>query len=314
MAVWNPFVITAYGAKELSNSVLNKTKVNITRLVSSDASLQGVDLTELKTLPQEKQSFAVLSVKRSSDTQIAVEAIMNNVGLTENYKIKALGVYAQTEETGEEYLLAAKTASDPDTMPKNESGVVKTIRYKMAIVLSNTENIGIKIDMDEYVTRSLCNDLAHPVGTVVFTDGSYAPADKFGGEWEQIKGTYFLASGTYNGKTYKAGDLAGEVAHKISYNEMPRHGHTKGTMEITGSFWNDDSVYNSWYGPLTGAFGKGNYVGNGDLDSGGGRYRSGQIEFKASRAWTGITSIEGLGLPMQIMPYCMVVDAWKRVG
>nr|WP_308611718.1 phage tail protein [uncultured Dialister sp.]DAP87068.1 MAG TPA: baseplate protein [Caudoviricetes sp.] len=314
MAVWNPFVITTYGMREISSAVLNGTKISITRLASSDASFAGVTLTDLRALPQEKQSFAVLSAKKKSDTQIGIEAVMNNVGMTQDYKIAAIGIYAQTANAGDEFLLAVKTASDPDTMPKNENGVVKTIRYKLAITMSNAEAIDVKIDMDEYVTRSLCNDLAHPIGTVVFTDGSYNPADKFGGTWNQIKGMYFMASGEYNGKTYKAGDIAGEVEHKISYNEMPRHGHTRGTMEITGSFWNDDSVYNSWYGTLEGAFGKGRYVGHGDLDSGGGGYKSGQIEFIASRGWTGITSIEGMGLPMRIMPYCMVVDAWKRTG
>lgn len=314
MAVWNPFVITTYGMEEMSSAVMNGTKISVTRLASSDASFAGVTLTDLRALPQEKQSFAVLSAKKKSDTQIGVEAVMNNVGLSQDYKIAAIGIYAQAANAEDEFLLAVKTASDPDTMPKNENGVVKTIRYKLAITMANTEAIDVKIDMDEYVTRSLCNDLAHPIGTVIFTDGSYNPADKFGGTWSQIKGMYFMASGDYNGKTYKAGDIAGEVAHKISYNEMPRHGHTRGTMEITGSFWNDDSTYNEWYGPLEGAFEKGKYIGNGDFDSGRGSYRSGQIAFKASNAWTGISSIEGLGLPMRIMPYCMVVDAWKRTG
>lgn len=314
MAVWNPFVITTYGMEEMSSAVMNGTKISVTRLASSDASFAGVTLTDLRALPQEKQSFAVLSAEKKSNTQIGVEAVMNNVGLSQDYKIAAIGIYAQAANAEDEFLLAVKTASDPDTMPKNENGVVKTIRYKLAITMANTEAIDVKIDMDEYVTRSLCNDLAHPIGTVIFTDGSYNPADKFGGTWSQIKGMYFMASGDYNGKTYKAGDIAGEVKHKISYNEMPRHGHTRGTMEITGSFWNDDSTYNEWYGPLEGAFEKGKYTGHGDLDSGGRSSMAGQIAFKASNAWTGISSIEGLGLPMRIMPYCMVVDAWKRTG
>ena len=314
MAVWNPFVITTCGMEEMSSAVMNGTKISVTRLASSDASFAGVTLTDLRVLPQEKQSFAVLSAKKKSDTQIGVEAVMNNVGLSQDYKIAAIGIYAQAANAEDEFLLAVKTASDPDTMPKNENGVVKTIRYKLAITMANTEAIDVKIDMDEYVTRSLCNDLAHPIGTVIFTDGSYNPADKFGGTWSQIKGMYFMASGDYNGETYKAGDIAGEVTHKISYDEMPRHGHTRGTMEITGSFWNDDSTYNEWYGPLEGAFEKGKYIGHGDFDSDGGSHGSGQIAFKASNAWTVISSIEGLGRPMRIMPYCMVVDAWKRTG
>ena len=314
MATWNPWVVTTRGRNELIKSAQDGRAINITRLKSSDADFSNINLASLEKLPNEKQSFSVLSITNASETQVKVEAIVNNVGVLKEYKVRALGIYATTGNNSMEYLLAVMTASEPDTVPVNANGVVKTITYRLLIALSNTANVGVKVDMNAYITRSMCIDISHPVGTILITDGSYNPADKFGGEWEKITGKYLMASGTYNGKTYKAGAVAGEAKHTISYGEMPMHSHTRGTMEIKGSFWADDSQYGGWYGPLEGAFRQGRKTGRGDLDSGGGGYDSGQIELIASRNWTGATSIEGEGKPMPLMPYCLVVDVWRRTA
>lgn len=314
MAVWNPFVITDVGLSTLSSAVLRGDKLNITRLQSSESDFTGVDLAKLTELPGGKQSFAVLSVTKLADTQIKVEAIMNNIGLAADYNLTALGIYAKVGDGGEEFLFAVKTASEPDTMPKTENGVVKTTTYKMIINISNASSIQVSIDLDTYVTRSMCNDISHPVGIIVITDGSWEPADKFGGTWEKITGKYLMASGDYNGKTYKAGDVAGEETHKISYNEMPRHGHTRGTMEITGGFPADDSQVgrHAGYHVPDGAFYTGETLNGYDLDSDTHGNDAAMIRFQASRTWTGLSSIEGLGQAMPLMPACLVVDVWKR--
>ena len=310
MATWNPWVVTTRGRNELIKSAQDGRAINITRLKSSDADFSNINLTSLEKLPNEKQSFSVLSITNVSETQVKVEAIMNNVGVLKEYKVRALGIYAITGNSSTEYLLAVMTASEPDTVPVNANGVVKTITYRLLIALSNTANVGVKVDMNAYITRSMCIDISHPVGTILITDGSYDPADKFGGEWEKITGKYLMASGTYNGKIYKAGAVAGEAKHTISYNEMPMHSHTRGTMDITGRF--GVHGHDTDEGAVNGAFA---IESSWNKPSAGRDSRNGSwINFRASRMWTGSTSIEGKGSPMPLMPYCLVVDVWKRTA
>lgn len=313
MATWNPIVVTTRGLSQVTSAALSGEQVNVTKVKTSNADFSSVDLASLTALPVEKQGVPAMSVVKIDDTTVRINALFNNVGVTESYKITAFGIYAQVND-GDEFLLAVKTAITPDTVPVISNGVVKTSNYSFLIQVSSSENIAVKVDMSVYVTRSMCNDLAHPVGSYHMCDGSYEPADKFGGTWEKIDGKYVMASGTYNGKTVKAGDIVGESSHEFSLDEMAPHSHTRGTMEITGEFWADDSVYNSWYGPLKGAFGKGDYIGRGDLDSGGDRYNSGMVKFTASKGWTGHTSIEGKGKAVPVMPEAIVMDIWHRTA
>lgn len=143
--------------------------------------------------------------------------------------------------------------------------------------------------------------LTYPrVGDFIITKNSENPSVKYEGTtWELLEERTFIMSAGTNAKVNETG---GSNTHTLSTAEMPKHSHTatigtagghnhtRGDMNITGSFWGDDSQYNSWYGTLEGCFYKGAYIGRGDLDSGNASYASGQIAFDASRSWTGSTS------------------------
>ena len=74
-------------------------------------------------------------------------------------------------------------------------------------------------------------------------------------------------------------------SHGASVTEAGGHVHTRGTMEITGRFGADDRMKYV----LGGAFYSGAWSDTGSTGSDGG----GLIEFKASRAWEGETSLNG---------------------
>lgn len=312
MATWNPIVVTTRGLSQVTSAALNGEQVNVTKVKTSNADFSSADLASLTALPGEKQGVPAMSVVKIDDTTVRINALFNNVGVTESYKITAFGIYAQVND-GDEFLLAVKTAITPDTVPVISNGVVKTSNYSFLIQVSSSENIAVKVDMSVYVTRSMCNDLAHPVGSYHMCDGSYEPADKFGGTWEKIDGKYVMASGTYNGETVKAGDIVGEFKHEITKAEMPKHSHTKGTMNITASgLCIDDNMVGGNHGvPLGGAWytsGKVDY----DAKSHGG---DGWIlGFDASKNWTGHTSFEGESQAMPIMPKAIVMDIWHRTA
>lgn len=246
----------------------------------------------------------------TNDEEIKVECMITNVGLAEPYKLTAIGLYAKLSNDETDTLFAVTTATDPDTIPALSNGVVKLYTEKIFLAFDSTEDVSVKIDMDTYVTHSECIETAYPVGTVVQTDGSYKPADKWGGVWQQISGVYLMASGVYNGTTCQVNNYAGEYTHRQTYDEMFPHGHTRGTMNITGSFWGRDvqSGYNG-----DGAF----YIKKyGNWNDEGGHYHDeypSVMGFDASRFWTGVSSIEGGGKPWPVMPRAYVVDVWRRV-
>ena len=61
-----------------------------------------------------------------------------------------------------------------------------------------------------------------PVGAIYLSVTDVSPAELFGGTWEQIKDTFFLAAGD----TYAAGSTGGEAEHTLTTTEMPYHSHT----------------------------------------------------------------------------------------
>ena len=61
-------------------------------------------------------------------------------------------------------------------------------------------------------------DLIYPVGSIYMSANDTSPSILFGGEWERIKDRFLLAAGD----TYSAGSIGGEVAHKLTVDEMPK--------------------------------------------------------------------------------------------
>lgn len=308
MAVWNKYRLTDKGKALVTGVLASEDDIHITRIGLSDANLSDADVRALTALPSEKQTFGIVSFD-VKDGAITVYATISNYGLEEAYTARAIGAYC--DYGGEESLLAVATAQTPDTISAWNGNQVDTINVKFVIQVDDNANMTADIDPSAYVRIKDIYSLIYPVGSVVLTDGSFKPAERFGGDWEKIHG-YLMASGTYNRKEIKAMETGGEESHINTLEEMAAHNHTRGTMEIEGSFWNDDSVYNSWYGKLEGAFTKGKYVGRGDMDSGSGHYDSGQILFKASLNWTGHTSTEGNSKPVPMLPKYTAVDAWVR--
>lgn len=309
MAIWSKFALTNNGKTLLTKHVADQKTFTITRVATTDTT-DALDVKSLTKLPGNERFFGIMSNTLTNDEEIKVECMITNVGLAEPYKLTAIGLYAKLSNDETDTLFAVTTATDPDTIPALSNGVVKLYTEKIFLAFDSTEDVSVKIDMDTYVTHSECIETAYPVGTVVQTDGSYKPADKWGGVWQQISGVYLMASGVYNGTTCQVNNYAGEYTHRQTYDEMFPHGHTRGTMNITGSFWGRDvqSGYNG-----DGAF----YIKKlGNWNDEGGHYHDeypSVMGFDASRTWTGVSSTEGGGKPWPVMPRAYVVDVWRRV-
>lgn len=144
--------------------------------------------------------------------------------------------------------------------------------------------------------KSTLLDFCYPIGHLWVSQNSTDPANIVGGTWEAVpEGTTIVAAG----KKYKAGATGGEATHTILESEMPEHSHkvtikaagnhshTRGTMEISGTFPNGNERNN--FTP-TGAFYKTSETAT---TAWNGTSRPNVIGFQASRNWTGATSVNG---------------------
>ena len=133
-------------------------------------------------------------------------------------------------------------------------------------------------------------DVIYPVAAIFQTTSDVNPNDYFG-VWEKIENAFLYSSGT---KIVKS--IGGEETHTLTLSEMPPHSHsgstnstgdhthTRGTMNITGSFGCVDVP--KCDGAFTLALGICCQNANGGDNSG-------PINFNASRSWTGATSSNG---------------------
>lgn len=176
----------------------------------------------------------------------------------------------------------------------------------------------------------------YPVGSVYISFNSTDPTTLFGGTWVRLKDTFLLV----NGDTYSPGSTGGSATKTISTNNLPSHTHTcstvaghthtRGSMNITGTFSGVGQAYSSSpsSATLTGAMYRVNTTNNPAegvrLNNESGTQRDDYFGFDASRSWSGATSTNGShthtigntgsGLPLNIMPPYTTVYAWKRTA
>lgn len=164
----------------------------------------------------------------------------------------------------------------------------------------------------------------YPVGSVYISFNSTDPSTLFGGTWVRLKDTFLLA----NGDSYAPNTTGGSATKTIGVNNLPQHTHscstvgnhthTRGSMNITGSFGQMEDYGVAAGGAFT--IGSRSSAGPDGRPDGVGY----TINFDAWKSWTGSTSTEGnhthtigntgSGLPLNIMPPYQTVYMWKRTA
>ena len=158
--------------------------------------------------------------------------------------------------------------------------------------------------------HALTFDDIYPVGSIYMSVNSTDPGTLFGGTWQQIEDTFLLSAG----QTYTAGDTGGKASYDAA--DMPKHSHTRGTMNITGStkWLAYDTVFGG-AGTADGAF-RGYSTDGSTLTNvaKSGTGSAARFNFDASYGWTGSTSEVGTNTNATILPPYLVVYMWKRTA
>lgn len=153
----------------------------------------------------------------------------------------------------------------------------------------------------------------HPIGSLEFNVSGTNPNTYLGfGTWE-LWGSGKVPVGVDTTQTeFNTVEKTGGSKY------MQKHSHTRGTMNITGSYTvtsDSGSAGLDANGSGTGAIGAVTSYGYGSsVDPGsGGWILGGCFDFDASRSWTGATSEEGTGDSGNLQPY-ITCYMWKRVS
>lgn len=191
-----------------------------------------------------------------------------------------------------------------DALDSDYSALVANLRKTFAGSVNGIKpdeegNIDITDVLDEIKKLTIPR-----VGDAIITKNAENPANKWEGtEWELLKEETFIMSA---GENVAVSSTGGSNKHTNTIEEMPAHGHqiiigaagshthTRGSMNITGSFTVDDRVGNGEGNgavPSTGAFYPNGNCGYDAKSHSGGDGRI--LRFDASRAWTGETSANG---------------------
>ena len=212
-------------------------------------------------------------------------------------------------------LLGIQKADLTNYYTKSETDTLLSAKANTS-ALSTVATSGSYTDLTNKPTIPTTSDIidtVYPVGSIYMSVSSTSPQTLFGGTWEQIEDKFLLSAGT----TYTAGNTGGSATHTLTTGEIPTHSHTRGTMEIQGSFVTRGTNYNNAaiIDEDNALFTQSTASYNMDVLSQENSSQTGhKYDFKASNVWTGSTSEVGSGSAHNNMPPYLVVYVWKRTA
>ena len=155
-------------------------------------------------------------VKQITDTTILLAGLTTGIHKLANSATVSTGNKSITCEAGT-IIIAQRT----DATAVN--GIIYRPAYEHRFLAWINSSYG-----DDYLELSYVADLkrgyidgnpiaTYPIGTIIQTDGSYEPAERFGGEWDLILDRVLIGAGNL----YAVGAKGGEATHTLTNAELP---------------------------------------------------------------------------------------------
>ena len=278
------------------------------------------------TIPETTTSLGVASLSQGFPTETQLPIADGGVPprrIDVNGALYMLSTFAMYQQTGGKFTWSSELDYDVPCIIYHNSNLwwcVQANGLSTNIVEPGT-NRAYWIPFKEFVSSPLD---AYPVGAYYISSDPTSPATLFGGTWERIQDRMIVAAGS----TFTAGTTGGSTAKTLSVQNMPYHNHscdtqgghshTRGTMEISGTF---TAVSQGEGIDATGAF-YGENAGYGDEGSFPNELK--KYSFAASRYWGGETSgngwhshnigYSGNGLAFDVMNPYIVAYVWRRTA
>ena len=154
---YNSMVITAHGRVVLAKILAGECDIVITRAVTGDGLWEpGDDLVAAEELKSQVQSFGISAFRREND-QILIRFLASNFdasadeGLTDDYYMREIGIYAKEAGTEDEFLYGIVTSDVPAFMPAYSENAPVTITFNTYVYVGDGGRVVIQTDPTAFV-------------------------------------------------------------------------------------------------------------------------------------------------------------------
>lgn len=144
MAVFPKFKITNKGLDLLNRSIAEKKALTFTKFKIGNGVPSG-NWEELNDIVSKFKEFPVLETSVQPNKIVRVKGYFDNKGLTQDYLLKEIGVYAMLEGVAGEILYSYTNAGDTaDTIPDENNGFFSRT-FDVANYISNATQITFQV-------------------------------------------------------------------------------------------------------------------------------------------------------------------------
>lgn len=233
-----------------------------------------------------------------------------------------LSSYAMFQQAGGKFTYDARVDYTPPAIIFYGSDLWWCVQANGAssLVVTPGTNTSYWIKLKDYLANPLA---AYPVGSYYMSSNSTSPAVLFGGTWTQIQNRFIFAAGS----GYSVNSTGGSATKTLVTDNIPSHSHscgsagshthTRGSMNITGTFGRLEDSGATFSGAFYNA-------GGGSVGPQGSDQNGITGGFEASRNWSGATSSAGShahtigstgkGTAFNVMPPYIVAYVWRRTA
>ena len=145
MGVYKKAVITEAGEALTARAVSGEATIQFSHTKTSAYTYpNGTNLKKLTDLQEVKQTVIPSNIQLANDTLVGIRSMFDNSGITQEYLIQNVGIYASDGET--EVLFAICQATTPDQMPAFNGVAPSSFIYNVQISIAQAEQLSISVN------------------------------------------------------------------------------------------------------------------------------------------------------------------------
>lgn len=154
MAEFTKLIITDKGKELLSSVTTSTSKIEFTRVSTSDRAYREEEIASLTDLAGIKQTNHISSIAVQAGGKVKIEAAFENRELTEGYFIKAIGIYAKAGNDTEVLYAVAIEKTGRYSIPPYNNATVSAVYLKLFLAVENFEKITLEVSPGAFITSS----------------------------------------------------------------------------------------------------------------------------------------------------------------
>ena len=154
MAVWNGTITTQLGLNLIAKVIAGKTNLAFTKLQTSEGNFTSANLVNMTSLLNVKQEFNVSNVSVQNATTVLVKGVITNTGLSNQYALNAVGLFAVDPDLGE-ILFSVTTADTADIIPAKTNTNTTSLIVNILTSVTDSSKVTLTLAQPGLVTTDM---------------------------------------------------------------------------------------------------------------------------------------------------------------